>query len=208
MGASPQTPGIYRFWPSTGFADCIGWLSANGAQGGNSALKTRSTVGLPARTWEGGVFYPNCISFQKCNSAESPSPSTSLTFIHQGGGGLRTRGDARIFPGVDSQGNFAFLTPEDRSDQRSVVASPTAGRTSPVWCIRVECHRRHAASAGGHSCRPDSLPSDALNPLCSPVAEINHQQPEFRAHQPVFLRRTGLCREATRAPERCRRQVL
>ena len=26
LGASPQTPGIYRFGPSTGFAKWVGWL--------------------------------------------------------------------------------------------------------------------------------------------------------------------------------------
>jgi hypothetical protein len=26
LGASPQTPGIYRFWPSTVSAECVGWL--------------------------------------------------------------------------------------------------------------------------------------------------------------------------------------
>jgi hypothetical protein len=26
LGASPQTPGIYRFGPSTGFAEWVGWV--------------------------------------------------------------------------------------------------------------------------------------------------------------------------------------
>ena len=36
------------------------------------------------------------------------------------------------------------LTPEARSDQRSVAAAPIEGRSITVWCIRVESHRRQS----------------------------------------------------------------
>jgi hypothetical protein len=49
LGASPQPLGIYRFGPSTGFAEWVGWLCANGS--GSSCRRQQLCRAEPGTVW-------------------------------------------------------------------------------------------------------------------------------------------------------------
>jgi hypothetical protein len=74
------------------------------------------------------------------------------------------------------------LTPDLRSDQRSVAAAPTAGRSIVVWCIQVESHRRQASAVDGDSSQPPHFPT--LPRLTSSANRKTPTQQPHRTQQP------------------------
>ena len=74
------------------------------------------------------------------------------------------------------------LTPDLRSDQRSVAAAPTAGRSIVVWCIQVESHRRQASAVDGDSSQPPHFPT--LPRLTSSANRKTPTQHPLRTQQP------------------------